>query len=159
MLRVRGLEIALEIAGEGSLRPYLEDRVEQLGLTKVVSFLGMLNKQQLLTFYRSLQIYVHASLSENQSNAIIQAMSVGLPTIGFRVAGVEDVLINDSGILVQQHNANALANSLQYMIKNRDIRAQLGKNARRTAFDNYSNFTMAKKYEDFVLNCRRTALH
>jgi glycosyltransferase involved in cell wall biosynthesis len=159
ILKVRGLEIALEIAGEGSLKAYLEDRVEQLGLTKVVSFLGMLNKQQLLAFYRSLQIYVHPSLSENQSNAVIQAMSVGLPTIGFRVAGVEDVLINNSGILVQQYNASALANSLHYMINNSDIRAQLGKNARRTAFDTYSNFTMAKKYQDLVLSCRQTGLH
>lgn len=62
-----------------------------------------LMKENLVQFLQSLHLYVHASLGETMSTAVMQAMGCGLPIIASDVNGINNMIDNGrTGILVRQ---------------------------------------------------------
>ncbi|MBK8495622.1 MAG: glycosyltransferase family 4 protein [Chitinophagaceae bacterium] len=60
-----------------------------------------------MAFLQSLDIYVHASLGETMSTAIMQAMACKLPIVASDVNGINNMIIHGkTGILVPTHNMN-----------------------------------------------------
>ena len=67
---------------------YLRDRMEALGVTDAVHFVGQQTEAQMKELYLSAQVYVLASMVENSPNSLGEAMLLGLPCIASRVGGV-----------------------------------------------------------------------
>jgi glycosyltransferase involved in cell wall biosynthesis len=91
--RKRGRRYTLHVIGKGPRRRDLGRQAERLGVETQVRFLGYQPEaQRLLPQYRA---YVHASLSESFSLAILEAMSAGLPVIAGRVGGIPELFDSD----------------------------------------------------------------
>lgn len=60
-------------------------------------------------------VYVHTSYIENSSNAIAEAMILGVPTIAQYVGGNPTMLKDNSGVLVPSNEPYALANAILSM--------------------------------------------
>jgi glycosyltransferase involved in cell wall biosynthesis len=74
------------------------------------------------------------SLYEGFPNALAEGLAVGLPAVGYRgVSGVEDLIIHGTtGLLVEQEaGVDGLARALAALMSEPDLRAILGKSARR----------------------------
>ena len=54
-------------------------------------------------------VYVHPSYIENSSNAIAEAMLLGVPVVAYNVGGNPSMLCNDSGILIPANEPYMLA--------------------------------------------------
>lgn len=65
-----------------------------------MEFTGLLDQAELVDFLRETDIYVHATLGEASSTAILQAMAVGLPVVASDVSGVDTMLPEEAGRLV-----------------------------------------------------------
>ena len=65
--------IQLKIAGDGDSLPAMQLLSKQLNIDKNVQFTGLLSETDLVSFMQSLDIYIHASLGETMSTAIMQA--------------------------------------------------------------------------------------
>jgi glycosyltransferase involved in cell wall biosynthesis len=140
-------KLTLKIAGDGELKNELINITEQLGISGDVVFTGMLNEEQLTAFLGSLDIYVHASLGETMSTAIMQAMACGLPIIASDVSGINNMITDKAdGILVQAKNEQLLATALSTLINDPQLRKSLGQKAFTNAVNNYSNQTMFRSY-------------
>ena len=64
------------IAGDGSLRDYLNKKVKEKGIEHKIKFLGSLDKEEMLNFYNSIDIYVSTSLSDGGlASSTAEAMS------------------------------------------------------------------------------------
>lgn len=143
-----GRKFILKIAGDGDLKNELIQLSKDLHISEDVVFTGMLNEAQLTDFLGSLDLYVHASLGETMSTAIMQAMSCRLPVIASDVPGIKNMIKNnETGILVPVKNEPALANAILSAINNPVITDALKEAAYNFALLNYSNKTMFAKYQ------------
>lgn len=76
------LDIQFDIVGGGDQGKHLEQLTRQLGLSDRVHFLGRVDDDQLIEYYRRASVFVIASIAELQSIATLEAMASGLPVIG-----------------------------------------------------------------------------
>ncbi|MBL7701547.1 MAG: glycosyltransferase family 4 protein [Ferruginibacter sp.] len=145
--------LKLYIAGDGSCRAALQKQALDSGIADSVVFTGMLKETELPAFINSLDIYVHATLGETMSTAIMQVMACRLPIIASDVAGVNNMIIhNKLGLLVPPKNAEALKDAIMQLIKDEDLAMRLAENAYTFATENYSNKKMLQRYNEVFRN-------
>lgn len=145
--------IKLFIAGDGNCRKDLEKQVKDLNISDSVIFTGMLEEIQLPSFINSLDIYVHATLGETMSTAIMQVMACRKPIIASDVLGVNNMIKHDqNGLLVPAQNSESLSQSIAQLILNIDKANTLASNAFKFAAENYSNQKMFNSYNTIFYN-------
>jgi len=131
--------------GGGELRPKLQAKAEALGLGQRVVWRGARTQEEVLTAYRSADLFVLASrIADNGDrdglpNVLMEAQSQGLACISTDVSGVPE-LIRDgvTGRLVPAGDAATLAGALAELIRDPSRRAALGAAGAdrvRSAFD------------------------
>ncbi len=115
-----------------------------------VRFMGHMDHLGLLDRLSSeVDILVHPSLEESFSNAVIEAMALGIPVIGGRNSGaVPDTLGHgEAGILADVHAAGPLAMSMLELAANVVKRKQLSESGRAYALSHYRIEQVADQYE------------
>ena len=139
--------LKLLIAGDGVCRPQLEKQVQDLNIRDAVEFTGMLEETALPAFINSMDIYVHATLGETMSTAIMQVMACRKAIVASNVLGVDNMIKhNENGLLVPAKNAEALCAAILKLINNAELADTLADNAYNFAKNNYSNKTMLEGY-------------
>lgn len=139
----------LRIAGDGEYRSVLEKKATELNIADNVEFTGTLDEKELVSFIQSLDIYVHASLGETMSTAIMQAMACKKPIVASDVPGINNMIINkETGWLVPVKDAPAMATALFQLVNDAALAAELAANAHRFALDHYSNTIMFNRYKE-----------
>jgi glycosyltransferase involved in cell wall biosynthesis len=98
-------------------------------------------------------VFVLPSRFEGLSNALLEAMSCGLPVISTRVGGSKD-LIQDgvNGLLVDIDNEEQLAGAMGLVFGDRQLAESLGKNARETVKAKHDISKIADAYIAFYKN-------
>jgi glycosyltransferase involved in cell wall biosynthesis len=148
LLKKQGDNLTLSIAGDGSTKQDLTRLSQELKIDNNVKFTGMLEESGLVPFLQQLTVYVHASLGETMSTAIMQAMACGLPIIASDVSGINNMIIHGkTGILVTVKNDELLSGAIKQLLNNPSYAGELGNNAYEFAKQHYSNLTMFKKYK------------
>lgn len=138
----------LIIAGDGTQRAELEKLAADLLISDKIKFLGLLKESSLPAFINSLDIYIHATLGEMMSTAIIQVMACELPIIASDVFGVNNMIHNQvNGILVPLGDEHQLASAINQYLHDPELRLRFAKNAYTFAINNYSNTQMFAKYQ------------
>ncbi len=144
--------LKLKIAGDGEYKEELVKYANELGIATDVEFTGMISEQDLVTFLQDLDIYVHASLGETMSTAIMQAMACKLPIVASDVNGINNMITNKvTGLLVTPQNENKLFAAIQECIINPDLRKSLAQNALEHARANFSTQKMMASYKNIFL--------
>lgn len=129
LISCKNPEYKLYIYGDGELRKELEDLSESLGVKDKVFFEG--NVSDVHARIADAEIFVLSSDYEGLSNALLEAMMMGLPCISTNCAGSDEYIVDEkNGLLVAVGDENALASAIQKFINNRDLRISCGRNAR-----------------------------
>lgn len=133
-LRDRGVDFHCRLAGDGRLRPKIEVRARQLGLSSLLTLTGSRTPEQVARLYRTADVVVLASFSEGVPVSLMEAMSHGIPVVATRVGGVPE-LVKDghSGLLVSPGDAVALKDALLRVLEDPSSAAFLAENAVRRA--------------------------
>ena len=77
--------------------------------------------------------------SEGTPVAILEASASGLPVISTKHAGIPDVIINyETGILVDEHDVDAMANAMLKLLKEKDLAKKMGQTGKLHIQDNFS---------------------
>jgi glycosyltransferase involved in cell wall biosynthesis len=138
----------LKIAGDGESRAALEKLVLQLNLQQQIEFTGMLTEKELVDFLQGLDLYVHASLGETMSTAIMQAMACGLPIIASDVPGINNMVTHkQTGLLVPAKDKEKMASALLLLYDDISLRRQLAKNTYTYALKEFDSKQMFQKYK------------
>lgn len=125
------------IVGSGPAKNYLITLVNELGINERVVFAGQ--QEDVAPFLSMMDLFVLSSFWEGMPNAVLEAMSMGLPVVAADVAGTaEAVLDNQTGFLVPPGNVDALAERLLRLIHDAGLRAQMGLAARQRAVSVFS---------------------
>lgn len=139
----------LWLAGGGEELKNVKKIVKEKGLDDIIFFVGNLDEENLLQFYQRLDIYLHASKGETMSTSIMQAMACGLPIIASDIPGINNLLIENTGLLVT-HEAVAFANAIRSLTSSHKYADKMGITARIYAENNFSNQQMFKEYNSVI---------
>ena len=137
------------IIGDGALRSDLESSARSLGLENDVEFLGTRNDPE--NFYPLLDIVALTSLNEGTPLSLIEGMANARPVVSTAVGGVVDLLGSkvsedtdpgyqtfERGLSVASGDAQGFAQALELLIRDRDLRRELGTRGRAFAIENYA---------------------
>jgi glycosyltransferase involved in cell wall biosynthesis len=123
------VEWHLAVVGDGRMRDALEAQAAELDVASRVRWHG---QQDPHPFYCAAQIFVMPSRVEGTSNALLEAMSYGLPVIVSDGAPGLLELVEDgvTGLVVPVNDAPALAAALQRLATDAALRERLGQAAK-----------------------------
>ncbi|EKQ67120.1 glycosyltransferase [Leptolyngbyaceae cyanobacterium JSC-12] len=104
-------DVWLAIAGKGTLRPRLEQQVEDLGLRKHVKFLGYVPDEQLPIAYQAADLTVVPSQSlEGFGLILLESLACGTPVLSTPVGGMPEVLTPfHPALVIETPEAEAIA--------------------------------------------------
>jgi len=137
----------LVLAGQGVLRAQLQVRVNELGLTNRVHFLGL--RTDIPDVLGAADIFALSSDYEGNPLSVIEAMAAGLPIVSTAVGGVPELLHNGrEGFIVPAGNAEQLSQSMMTLLKDSDLRRTMGAAAAVRAKNKFNVSAMVRAYEE-----------
>lgn len=139
----------LRFFGRGSLEKELKDQVDSLGLGDAVDFMGNVNDVH--HQIKNASLFVLTSDFEGLSNALIEAMMMGLPCISTDCAGSDEIIDNgESGIIVKRGDVSTLMESMCKLIDDRQLAEQYAAEAQKRAEAKFNAEAVCKKWKEVV---------
>ncbi len=129
MTKARQKGWKLRIIGRGELEGMLKEEVERLGISASVEFLPP--QKDMPSQYRDASLCAMSSLHEGLPLVLIEAMSMGLPIVCYDSPHGPREVVSDgeTGILVKYLDVSALAESLDKVMLNDELRHQMSARA------------------------------
>lgn len=125
--RYSDLEFEYDIIGDGPEKSTCVELANDLGLGDRVHFLGRLSHEETMVGVANSDIFSLPSWGEAFGVVYLEAMAHGLPVIGCWSNGAADIFQNgEQGFLIPPHDLEALANCLEYLIRDGRLRAEMG---------------------------------
>jgi glycosyltransferase involved in cell wall biosynthesis len=144
------------IVGDSGDQEYfssLLELVRSLNLTSNVHFIGQ--HENLIPFLQKADVFCMLSRSEGFSNALLEAMACGLPSVVTDVGGNQEAVQHrKTGFLVPSENADVAAGALMELLRNPQLAEEMGREARRQVEQQFSVETMIDRlvalYDDLL---------
>ena len=147
------LPIEVLLIGEDRTNGQLQTLIRQLSLRDVMKPLG--TRHDIPELLAASDIFTLPSLQEGMPNAILEAMSAGLPIIGTAVGDISQMLDNGRcGTVIQKANADQLANAIARYIRDPAYAQQHGKLAQDRVTHCYSLDNMVSAHEQVYTSIR-----
>ncbi len=142
------LEVNLNLVGEGNDTEALKKYVSDKSLIKYINLEGKLSYTDVINRMAQADIFVLPSLRvEGFPMTIVEAMFAGLPVVASDIGGNADAVVDgDTGYLVEPGNVDSLTEKLEQLVKNKDERLRMGKNAQNKAQSEFTQDIMIDKY-------------
>ena len=136
-LRAAGSRVELDLAGDGPLRQSLTAQVEQAGLGRVVRFMGTQPHADLLAglaagrwdaaVVPSVRV---GDVEEGIPVSLMEAMAAGVPVVSTRTGGIQELIDERTGLLVDGGDADGLAQALGRLERDHVLRHALAREGR-----------------------------
>ena len=132
----KGINLKLNIVGEkphwhsNEYQKYLHELVDKHHISQHVHFLGWVENP--IPILQESDIFVLPSDTEGMPLSIIEAMATGLPCIATNVGGVPELIDHGyTGFIIDPGNIDELVYSIQKLIDDPQLLAEMGENARK----------------------------
>jgi glycosyltransferase involved in cell wall biosynthesis len=124
------------IVGGGERHDELEKRIRERDVADRVILAGRLDDDALQALFRRAAIYCLPSVSRAEAFGVVllEAMARGVPVVATEIAGSGVPWVNQHGVTglnVPVGDATALAAALVQLLSDQDLRARMGREARR----------------------------
>lgn len=144
----------LTLVGDGPYRPTLETLAAQRGLRERLTFAGWQPPERIPAFYQQANLFVFPSRDEGMPNAVLEAMASGLPVVATRIAGNEELITPEVGVLVPKDDPAALREAFLRLLPDADTRRRWGAAARRRVIQHFTWEATARRYLDLFREVR-----
>lgn len=118
LLQEGGRPVSLAVVGDGPHRAELEERYTD----PQIRFTGVLDGDELSGAYASADAFVFPSTTDTFGNVVLEAQASGIPAVLSGKGGaVEAVRLKNSGLIVDEETAEALAGEMARLLDDRDL--------------------------------------
>ncbi len=125
---MRDVDARLLILGTGPLLAKLDELIKACGLTEKISLIG--HVEDIVPYYKAANLFVLPSISRAEAFGIVQleAMASGLPVVNTDIdSGVPEVSLDgETGLTVAPQDAGKMADAINSLLKNPELRNQYG---------------------------------
>ena len=132
------------LVGDGPLRAELEREAAEIGLQNRVRFLG--DRRDIPAILASLDVSVVPSASESLSNVFLESMAAGVPVVSTSVGGNNELGGDGRALLVSPNDEEALAQGLERVLTDEELRREMSYRARQFAQKNFSVERIREQY-------------
>jgi len=141
------------LVGDGILRRSIEKLIEKLNLKNYVILTSW--RRDIPRILSAIDVFVLTSLWEGLPITVLEAMASSKPVISTHTGGVSEVIVEGkSGFLVTPRDINRMSERLAVLIKDENLRRQIGQNARAGLDSNFTLTNMISKtknlYEELM---------
>ncbi len=140
----------LYIYGQGPYKEKLEAKIKNMGLEERIFLPGATDKVPEVV--KSAKLFVLSSDFEGMPNALMEAMVLGTAVVSTDCpCGGPKYLIDnmENGVLVPIKDKNKMAEAINLLMKNDDLRAKLGQNAKKSSM-NFHPDVIYSEWEKFL---------
>ncbi|MEO8324349.1 MAG: glycosyltransferase [Nitrospirota bacterium] len=136
-------EYSATIIGDGALAPMVKEEIIRRGLSERVHMVGELSHGEALKTLATLSVVVLTSRWEGLPVLVLESMGMGVPVVSMNVSGLEEIIQNEvNGMLVEKRRPADLAEKVQTITTNEDLKLSLIRNAQETIQEKFSMETM-----------------
>ena len=129
--------VHLVVVGDGPFGEELRALAHELKIADSISWLGF--QPDAVKWLQTMDVFAFPSRLEGVPNAVLEAMAMGLPIVATTIGGVIDLLEEGrTGFLIPPDDPDAMAASLDRLLTNAALRADLGHCARNRAVESFS---------------------
>jgi glycosyltransferase involved in cell wall biosynthesis len=152
LLSERGLDFRCFIVGEGPRAERLKALVVEHGLGSKVVFTGALSAEDVHHLYQQSDVFALACVvvdsgdRDGMPTVLIEAMATGIPVVSTPVTGIPELVTDgENGFLVPERDVPALAEVLETLIRNRELRVRMGHQARERVAEDFDSRRTARQ--------------
>lgn len=136
----------LDIFGSGDNHEELQKQITRKRLTDSISI--NLPKKEISIEYLNSSLYVMTSYYEGFGMVLIEAMQCGVPCISFNCPhGPSEIIENGrTGFIIEDRNLQEFADKIIQLIENKELRIQMGRNAKKSS-ERFSPNSIMKEWD------------
>lgn len=139
ILKERKVDFNIQLVGDGPDRKSLEQFSAENQLSDQIQFVGKVNHDQVQVLQREADIFVIPSFAEGIPIVLMEAMASGTPCVTTHITGIPELFTNgQDGLLVRAGNAMMLADALEQLINDADLRTRIANAALITIKEKWS---------------------
>ena len=155
ILAERQLAFHCVIVGDGPQKELVERQVRKSKLQDRVHLAGRVFQEQIRDYFRSADIFVLPCIQTAGGDmdgipvSLMEAMAMEIPSISSPVSGIPE-LIEDgrNGLLVEEKNPLALADAIQRLMEDENLRRELGRKSREKVIREFDVDKSAEKLKN-----------
>lgn len=151
ILKRRQVHIKVLIAGEGRLKDSLAEQIEQHQLQDRVKLLGF--RRDIPELLAMSDAFALPSLDEGMPMILLESTARGVPSVVTAVGDIPKLIqANETGLVIAKEDPEALADAIESLLADKELRERLAKNARIRMQAMYSSRSMHQKYHEIYQN-------
>lgn len=145
----KGINVKLIIVGGGSDKEKLQQATKELGINQSVKFVGELLRGEVLELLSTqANAFVLSSRAETFGVVFVEALAIGLPVIGTRCGGPENVINDKVGYLIDNENVDELAEAMLTLYARKQYWYEQRENIKSYCKENFSASVVMQKYHE-----------
>ncbi len=146
LLKQDGITIKLNIIGDGELRPKIEEFIDEAGLKDDIHLLGWQSTKQIIETLDQSSALLLPSFAEGLPVVIMESYARRKPVLSTYIAGIPELVDEQSGWLVPAGNVEQLANTIKTITQTPTYKLDtLGNEGFKKVMAEHSSLTEAKK--------------
>ncbi|MBM2820353.1 MAG: hypothetical protein HW405_113 [Candidatus Berkelbacteria bacterium] len=149
------------IIGGGEEESKLKALVDELKVKNVhfMGYFGANDDKELKEFYRRADVLVFPSIWEEPLGLVaLEAMASSTPVVASKKGGIPLAVKNNvNGFLVRARSAKAIAEKVNFLLKNEDIRKKMGEEARKIVEEKFNWTKIAQRFHEYYEHAFRTS--
>jgi glycosyltransferase involved in cell wall biosynthesis len=139
--------LSMTIAGDGSELENIKRIIDEEKLNGII-ITGFVEKNEKAEIFMKADIFIFPSYFEGMPNAVLEAMSFGIPVITRPVGGVADFFINGkNGFLTESKEPAIFADLLEKLLSKGDLYSEICINNYKQAMNNFISSVVVRRIE------------
>ncbi len=158
MLKEKNFQFNHTLIGDGDDRDKILQLIKDLNLTDCCHWLGTRTHTEVLKQFEQSDLFVLAcEIAVNGDrdgipNVLVEALAMEVPALSTTVSAVPEILLNNkSGITVEPGNATIMAESIEKILTDTDLRKSIIQGGRDHTSHNFNNRTLVAQIGDIFL--------
>ena len=131
--------------GDGILRDKLIADLEARGIRDAFILTGLVTPDRIPELLSAVDAVIHPSLREGLARVLPQALLVGRPAISYDVDGAREVILPETGILLESRDRRGLTDAVLLLAAAPELRDAMGAEGRRRFADQFRHETMTRQ--------------
>lgn len=157
-LKKVGVPFRSVIVGYGELEQQIREKIVAFNLSEQVTIAGKLTQNELIDYYQQSDAFVLPCIVTNEGdrdgipNVLLEAMAMEIAVVSTDISGISELVkTNHNGVLVPEKDVLALAQALESLLRQPELRQQFGKAGRESVLAKFGLTKNVGQVKDWLL--------